>query len=83
MDLISSLKYVIIVQRYYRLAVFKIDKLRGKLVTNNLEVTLSLTLIALVIMEMTYGAYALFNVNTVEKEDGRNNQFILCLYYND
>lgn len=74
MDLISSLKYVIIVQRYYRLAVFKINKLRGKLVTNNLEVTLSLTLIALVIMELTYGAYALFSDNTV-KDDGKNNQF--------
>ncbi|CAO1432080.1 unnamed protein product [Diamesa tonsa] len=69
MDLINSLKYVIIVQRCYRLAVFKIDKLRGKLVTSNLEVTLSYGIIAFVILEMTYAAYALFSENTVAKED--------------
>lgn len=74
MDLISSLKYVIFVQRCYRLAVFKIDKLGGRLVTNNLEVTLSFTIIAFVIMEMSYGAYSLLNENTVVKEDGKNNE---------
>lgn len=74
MDLISSLKYVISVQRWYRLAVFKIDKLGGRLVTNNLEVTLSFTIIAFVILEMSYSAYRNLYEHTVSKDEGENNQ---------
>lgn len=69
MDLISSLKYVISVQRWYRLAVFKIDKLGGRLVTNNLEVTLSFAIIGFIILEMSYGAYWKLNENTVDGKE--------------
>lgn len=54
MDLLQSMKWVILSQKLYRLAVFRIDKTGRKLVTDNWEIFASILFISIVSAEVIY-----------------------------
>lgn len=54
MDLLDSMKWVIFSQQLYRLAMFRTDKNRTKVITDNMEVFLSVVLVSLILSEVGY-----------------------------
>lgn len=54
MDLLQSMKWVILSQKLYRLAVFRIDKTGRKLVTDNWEIFASILLVTAISSEVIY-----------------------------
>src|SRR5690349_15957201 len=54
MDLINSLKWTFATQRWYRLAVFRPDKSRSKVLTDKREVFLSSLLIVAITVELAF-----------------------------
>lgn len=54
MELLQSMKWVILSQKLYRLAVFRIDKAGRKLITDNWEIFASILLVTIVSAEVIY-----------------------------
>lgn len=54
MELLQSMKWVILSQKLYRLAVFRIDKTGRKLITDNWEIFASIFLVTIISSEVIY-----------------------------
>lgn len=54
MELLDSMKWMILAQRLYRLAVFRSVKKRAKLVTDNWEILWSIMYIGVIAAEVSY-----------------------------
>lgn len=54
MDFLDSLKWVIFSQQLYRLAMFRTDKTRTRVITDNMELFLSLLIVGAIVAEVSY-----------------------------
>lgn len=85
MDLLDSLKWQIFSQQLYRLAVFRIDKRSRKIVTDMLEVFLSVSLVSVIVAEVGYISHKIyyspagnfFQINKGEQKSLLRNDLIV------
>lgn len=73
MDFLDAIKWIVISQQFYRLAIFKVDKSYGKLFTDNLQVLLSFGILGIVFGEVFYCGYNLMytNENMIKQGEGK------------
>lgn len=60
MDLMDSLKWVFFSQQLYRLAVFRMNANRSKLITDNTELLCSFLYVSLITIKIGYVGYSTF-----------------------
>jgi hypothetical protein len=80
MSNLEAFKWTLRSQQLYRLAVFRIDKSRTKLVTDNVQLLLSLAIIGVVVAELAFCGYQIHLGNAlIEHNQGKKTTHLMVL----